>query len=109
MKVYFSEDTPLSEYEAVNKGFRLDVFVETNGGVRRIQPYMIDRLQQDYEICIETDGYYLMEPNMILAKETSKVVIIDTIKYLNERRYFQELQAQEGVDLTKLILVYQDD
>ncbi|MEK5445409.1 hypothetical protein [Paenibacillus sp. FSL R7-0331] len=72
IKVYFLEDTELAEYEAVNKGFRLDVYVKIADDIFNVAVYDIVRLQQDFELEAENYGYHSVDPNLILVRKVKK-------------------------------------
>lgn len=105
INIYFSDDSELSEYEATNKGYRVDVYVIVNSRIYNVRVYTMIRLQQDFESDMEDYGIYLMEPNMILVKDSNKQEIIDTIIKLNEQDYFNNIKPIENIDLNKLIKV----
>ncbi|WP_342565753.1 hypothetical protein NST84_11780 [Paenibacillus sp. FSL R7-0345] len=88
IKVYFLEDTELAEYEAVNKGFRLDVYVKIADELFNVAVYDIVRLQQDLELEVENYGYYSVDPNLILVSEVNKDKIVHTIENLYKQNYF---------------------
>ena len=106
LNIYFLYDSELAEYEASNKGYRTDVFVEVDSSLYNVRIYTLLRLQQDFESEIESYGFYTAEPNLILVKDSNKKEIIETITKLYEQKYFDELKPIENVEVDQLIKVY---
>ncbi|WP_374018185.1 hypothetical protein ABU162_29860 [Paenibacillus thiaminolyticus] len=94
-KVLFLENTELAEYEAINKGYRNDIYVKISNMVYNIRAYDLVRLQQDFESELEEYGYFSIEPNLVLVKEVSKEYIYLTIKELFKQKYFEDLKPIE--------------
>ena len=103
LEIFFSEDSELSEFEAINKGCRLDVFVKMHQAIYHVRLYTFIRLQQDFEDAIEEDGYYCPDPNIILIKEANKEEIVSAIKWLSKQCYFSQLKNLSGVDVDRLM------
>lgn len=57
------------------------------------------RLQQDYELEIQTYGYYSIEPNLVLVKDVSKDEIEFVVKRLSEQNYFENIQPIDDEDI----------
>ncbi|GGI17965.1 hypothetical protein [Gottfriedia solisilvae] len=92
ISIYFSDDSELAEYESVSKEYRNDIFVDVSGEVFNIRAYTILRLQQDFETEIEDEGYFSVEPNLVLVSDTSRQSICQIIRKLYEQKYFNELK-----------------
>lgn len=92
VKVYFLEDTELAEYEAVNKGFRNDVYVKLADGLFNVVVYDSVRLQQDFESEVENYGFYSIDPNLILVSAVNKHEIVFVIENLYRQQYFEKLK-----------------
>ena len=105
IRIYFSEDTPLAEYEAVNKGYRADIFVEINEKIYNVRTYSIIRLQQDYERLRELTGFYYTDPNLIIVENTSKEEIIYTINRHYEGKYFDGIKPIDDFISEKLVQI----
>lgn len=105
ISVFFSEDSDLTEYEAINKGYRTDVFVGIENYTYHLRIYSMIRLQQDFKSEIENYGYFAVEPNLIIVEEVCKAEIIRTIFKLFEQKYFDDIKPDIGIDCDKLILV----
>lgn len=103
LEIFFSEDSELSEFDAINKGCRLDVFVKMHRAIYHVRIYTLIRLQQDFDDAMEEEGYYYPDPNMILVKETSKEEIISAIKWLSEQGYFSQLKILSDADIDRLM------
>ena len=103
MNIYFASDTDLSEYEAISKGYRHDVFVRINEIYYHINIYTIERLTQDFKVEMECDGYFAIEPNIVLVKESSKKEIIFTLNHLYLGNYFDNLATCNDIpELVKI-------
>ncbi len=103
LKIYFLYDTELSEYEAIQKGYRVDVFVKFDNQYFNLRVYDIIRLQQEFESEIDSRGYYAVEPNLVLVKEANKKEIVNTIKNLYKQKYFEEIKPVNEVNIEELI------
>lgn len=102
INIYFMDNTELSEYEAIQKGYRLDVFVKVNNQYFNLRVYDIIRLQQEFESEINSKDYYAVEPNLILVKEVNKNEIVNTIKSLHKQKYFEEIKPVRVININKL-------
>lgn len=100
--VYFLDDSELAEYEAISKGYRIDVYVKTDTDFYNVRVYTLIRLQQDFDSEIENYGFYAIEPNLILVKEATKEEIVFTLKKLKEQKYFEEIRPMGEIDITQL-------
>lgn len=90
--VIFTDNTELAEYEAVNKGYRNDVFVKINEDYYNLRVYDIVRLKQDFESEVEEYGYYSIEPNLVLVTEVTTDNVFKIISQLYEDGYFKHLK-----------------
>lgn len=107
INIYFLYDTELSEFEAIEKGYRLDVFVKIGNDYFNLRVFDIVRLQQEFESEVENEGYFAVEPNLILVKEVNKKEIINTIKSLYKQKYFEEIKSVSNINISELVLVNQ--
>ena len=103
LKIYFSDDSELAEYEAIKKGYREDVYVYCEDRVYKMSIYTLIRLQQDFDTELQVSGYYSVDPNLILVKETSKIEIIQTLNKLFAQNYFQRIKEINNIDLSQMI------
>ncbi|CQR55433.1 hypothetical protein [Paenibacillus riograndensis] len=101
IKVFFLDDTELAEFEGNSKGYRNDVYVEVLNKLFNIKVYDIVRLQQDFELELETYGYYSVEPNLILGKEVSKEEIEFVVRKLYEQKYFESVKPVDDKNLNE--------
>jgi len=101
--IYFRYDTELSEFEAVQRGYRVDVFVKVNNQYFNLRIFDIIRLRQEFESEIESGGYYAVEPNLVLVKEVNKKEIIFAINNLYKQKYFEELKPVDNIKAEDLI------
>jgi len=103
IKIYFQYDTELSEFEAIQKGYRVDVFVKVGGIYFNLKVFDIIRLQQEFKSEVDSEGYYAVEPNLILVKEVNKKEILCTIRNLYKQKYFEEIKPTSDINVGELI------
>jgi hypothetical protein len=103
IKIYFQYDTELSEFEAIQKGYRVDVFVKVGGIYFNLKVFDIIRLQQEFKSEVDSEGYYAVEPNLILVKEVNKKEILCTIRNLYKQKYFEEIKPTSNINVDELI------
>ena len=103
--IYFSEDTEVTEYEAINKGYRVDVYVKIDKKVYNLSIYTMVRLQQDFDSEVKTYGYYLPDTNLIFVRDTNKDEIINTVNWLYKKRYFDSIKQNDNIDTSKMVKV----
>ena len=106
IQIFFSDDTERDEFEAISKGYRNDIYVKVNNQFFNVRAYTILRLKQDFESELESYGFYQMEVNMFLVKESSKAEIISTIKYLQKQKFFEEIKSAENIKENELVKIY---
>ncbi len=93
MKIYCQWDPNVAEYEAPLKGYRPDIYVEKDGFLFNVFIYDLVRLRQDFESQVEVDGYFAIEPNVIIVPEVTREHIIKTIEGLNKSwQYFEHIK-----------------
>lgn len=102
INVYFLDDSELAEYEAICKGYRIDVYVSISDHFYNIRAYTMVRLQQDFESENESYGYYAVEPNLVIVRDTNTKEIACTIKKLYEQKYFDEIRPIDKIDINNL-------
>lgn len=102
IEIYFSDDSEFAEFEATQKGYRLDVYIKVEEKYFNVRVYDFIRLKQDFNDEIQSDGYYLIEPNLILVKEVNQKEIKFTVCKLHKQRYFNNLKPLEHIDITQL-------
>ena len=105
IKIFFLDDTTLAEYEAVNKGYRIDIFVEIDEKFYNVRAYSLIRLQQDYETEMEASGFYYTEPNMIIVRDANKEEIVYAINRHYKGKYFDGIKSVQNMNLEKLTQV----
>ncbi len=95
IQIHFGNNSELAEFEAINKGYRLDVYVIISESTYNLSVYSLMRLQQDFESEYESYGYYYPDANIILVKNTNKSEIINTIKKLFVNGFFETIKPSE--------------
>jgi hypothetical protein len=108
VKIYCADNSELADFEASGKGYRSDIYVKTDSGaIYQVNIYDIVRLSQDFETEIESDGYFAIEPNLILVKDVVMSQIKFTIEKLVKQKFFDYLKPinESEVDVSKLLEV----
>lgn len=85
-----------AEYEAVDKGYRNDVFVKIQEDYFNVRVYDIVRLKQDFESEVEEYGYYSADPNLVLVTEVTTDNVLKIISQLYEEGYFNHLKPVDN-------------
>lgn len=106
INIYFSDDSEALEIEAVDRGWRNDVYVLIDNLLFHLNVYTIERLDKDFKIELEYYGYYTVDSNMILVISSDKNTIISTILHLYKQAYFKEIKPEANNNVDKLIKVY---
>jgi hypothetical protein len=91
-KIIIEDESELADYEAINKGYRLDVFVKVEEDYYKLSIYNIVRLQQEFMDEVEEYGSYAVDPNLVLVEEVDSENIKKTIERLFNRGFFQHLK-----------------
>ncbi|WP_205510270.1 hypothetical protein [Longitalea arenae] len=108
VKIYCTNNSELAEFEASSRGYRSDIFVKLDSGaIYQVNVYDIVRLKQDFEEEIDSEGYFSIEPNLILVKEVVMSQIRLTIEKLVKQKFFDYLKPihESEVDVNKLVEV----
>jgi len=100
--IYFSDCSEWSEFEANQRGFRIDVYVKIHDDIYNLNIYSPVRLFQDFYSEIEEYGQYVVDPNLVLVKEVNRHEIIEIILKLYRCKYFEEIKPIENIDVTLL-------
>ncbi|MBD5144218.1 MAG: hypothetical protein HDT22_11570 [Ruminococcus sp.] len=95
--IYFSLDDELSEFEAINKGYRNDVYAVIDKKIFQLNIYTPIRLIQDFEIEIRYYGFYPVDNNLVLVTNTDKKTIISTVLNLYANHYFNDFNDIKSV------------
>lgn len=105
MKLYFSENDDWIEYEAQKKGYRLDVFVETNDKLYSCAVYDPIRLSQDFRSEFEQYGFFDIPNNLVLVDTVCTASILSTANQLEKSGYFDKLLPNTKISLQTLVQV----
>jgi hypothetical protein len=100
--VYFVDDSELTEMESIHKGYRSDIYTNIGGKYFKLVAYDIARLKQDFESCLNENGYFDIEPNLILVREVSRKEIVLTIEKLNDDSFFDGIKAIDSDSISIL-------
>jgi predicted PilT family ATPase len=104
--IFFSSDTELSEWEAINKEWRNDVYVFYNDFMFQLNIYTPVRLLQDFETEIKDYGFYSVDENIVLVQSTDKKTIISSLLKLYDEGYFNKIKPLNKNNDVSLIKVY---
>ena len=105
LSIFFSADTEVTEYEAINKGYRIDVYVKIDENVYNLSVYTLVRLQQDFETEWETYGFYSPDPNIVLVRETKKNEIINTVNILFRQKFFEKIKPLDSINVSEMVKI----
>lgn len=98
VEIYLTDKSELAEFEAIQKGYRVDVYVKIYDEVFNVKVYDIVRLKQDFEDEVAQDGYYSIDSNLILVSQVSRTEICYTIENLFRERYFDNLKPISNIE-----------
>ncbi len=93
-EIIYEYDSELDDWEALNKGYRSDVYVIYMGKKYKLYVTTITRLKQDVETEFEYNGKYQDEPNTVIVKEVSKETIQKKVGELIACHYFDEILGE---------------
>jgi hypothetical protein len=93
LRVYWKNYSELAEYEAINKGYCLDLYIQKENNLFNLSIYDIVRLKQDFECETEEYGYYSIDYNLVLVTEVKKENILKTIISLDNQNYFDNIKT----------------
>lgn len=106
IKVYCKDNSELAEFEASNRGYRGDIYVKINSNqLFQLHVYNVIRLKQDFETEFELNGYFSIDPNIILVTEVKILIIKFTVEKLCAQRYFEYLKPIQNNEIEKLELI----
>ncbi len=97
--IIYLDDSDLAEYEANQKGYRVDVIVRINQELYNVRIYSLDRLEQDFRSECESYGYYAVEPNLVLVNCVSKHEVEFTLQKLFEQKYFGQIKPMNKQEI----------
>jgi hypothetical protein len=107
IEIYYLEGTEnLFGSDSYTRGYQPEIYVIINEVYYKINIYTINILQQDFESAVEHQGYYPIDPNIILVKEASNSEIIWTVSKLHKHyNYFKDLKPLDKEEVKQLQLV----
>ncbi|WP_330441748.1 hypothetical protein [Flavobacterium sp. C4GT6] len=103
--IFCLDNTEYAEFDAVNRGYRGDIYVRINEYYYNLNVYDIVRLQQDFELELEEYGVYTPDPNLVLVKEVNNTNIKEIVNHLIKSGYFNEIQRVSSKTLKHLNLL----
>jgi hypothetical protein len=105
IELYSHENSELADFEALSRGYR-QVYASKGNEVFLLHIYDIVRLKQDFETELESNGFFGIEPNIILVKEVTLNNIAYTLERLNRQSFFESLKSIEigDVHLERLVI-----
>lgn len=105
LEVYCLYNDERTEFEAIAKGWRNDIYVKSGSQYYHLNVYDIVRLKQDFETELEDYGIYNSDPNMVLVNEVSRDEIKRQVARLYENKYFEAIKQVSHKELEQLKLV----
>ena len=89
LKIFVKEEDPVFEI----KEYREDVFVFRNNEWFRLSLITLNRLQYEFNIEIENQGYYSSVPNQVILNAMNEKAIIETLLKLEKEQYFESIKC----------------
>ena len=89
LKIFVKEEDP--DFEI--KEYREDVFVFRNNEWFRLSLITLNRLQYEFNIEIENQGYYSSVPNQVILNAMNEKAIIETLLKLEKEQYFESIKC----------------
>jgi len=105
VKVYSQDNSESANFDAVNRGYRSDIYVMKENIFFHVNVYDIVRLQQDFETEVKCYGFFGIDPNIIIVKEVSAKNIKLTIENLDRQKFFENLKPTNSMDFDVKSLV----
>ena len=105
IEVFCLDNSELAAFEAINKGYRRDIYVKLLGGFYHLNIYDITRLRQDFEAEVEQDRCYSVDPNLVLVNEVNINEVKNVIDHLYKQKYFDKIKPLEKHKLKHLTLL----
>lgn len=102
LEIFVSDVSERAEVEAIDKGYRNDVFVKLEVHYYRLNVYDSVRLQQDYQSEIESVGYYsivdcikpIHSMELEFISEENPEEIVFSSKYLGEMKLIRLAEVE---------------
>jgi len=91
IKVLCIDNSELAEFEAINRGYRDDIYVKVSDRYYHLNIYDIIRLQQDFESELEYYGVFSSDPNLVIVKEVNIEEIKKLVNHLYKQKYFEQI------------------
>lgn len=98
--LYCHESSELAEFDALSRGYR-QIFVSKGNQVYLVHIYDFIRIKQDFDTELDSNGFYGIEPNIILVSQVTTKNIVFTVENLNRQRFFEALKPIK-IDILKL-------
>lgn len=104
INVFCLDNSELANHEAIDKGYREDIYVRVSDKYYHLNIYDIVRLQQDFESELEDYGVFASDPNLVIIKEVNRKEIKKLANHLYKQRYFEQIRPMEDIDVQSLNL-----
>jgi hypothetical protein len=105
INIFCLDNSELKEYDSIDRGYRSDIYVSTNNEFYNLNIYDIVRLQQDFEAEVQSNGFFGIEPNLIIVKNVDIATIKHTINRLYKQKYFDKIKPLLKDDVASLRLI----
>ena len=99
IKISCLDNSEFAEFDAINKGYRGDIYVKILDKFYNLNIYDIIRLQQDFELELKDYGMFTPEPNLVIVIEVSNIEIKNIVQHLYIQKYFENIKS---VDMEKI-------
>lgn len=105
IQIYCLDNSELADFEAINRGYRKDIYVKVSDRYYHLNIYDIVRLQQDFESELEDYGAFSPDPNLVIVKEVNHMEIKKLANHLYKQKYFEEIKPVENSKIQQLELI----
>lgn len=109
IKIFFSEDSYLTELEMSQKGWRGDIVVEFESQTYMVEFITFERLTNEYRYSIQEGRIYFIDTTTIIVDSTDKKTIIDTILNLYQSNSLLNLRKVDLKEEYKTVFVELQD
>lgn len=91
INIRFDELSEREIWEAEHREYLLNLKVEADGKTYLINVFGIARLQQEFQMETEVDGYYAPDPNLVIVDEVTQEKIKFTLENIYKQGYFETI------------------
>jgi hypothetical protein len=103
---FCTDNSEYAEFDAVNRGYRGDIYIKIGKEYFNLHVYDPVRLSQDFNHEIEEYGFFSSEPNIVIVPEVNSWEIVQLAKYLFKSKYFLRIKPTSADEIKKLNLMH---